>query len=61
MLSGTPVQIGANQCVDFKAGKNQLVSFDLCHNSGAIDVKMNGPDLEKKIKMLGLSFSCKLD
>ena len=45
--------------VDFNAGKNQLVSF----NIGAIYMKMDGSVLEKKlsIKMLGLTSSSKLD
>ena len=49
--------------VDFNAGKTQLVSFDRCNNTGAIDVKMDGSELEEKssFKMLGLTFSAKLD
>ena len=41
----------------------QLVSFDWSNNTGAIAVKMNGFVLEEKssFKMLGLSFSSKLD
>ena len=48
---------------DFNAGKTQLVSFDRSNNTGATDVKMDGSVLEKKIsfKMLGLTFSSKLD
>ena len=48
--------------VDFNAGKTQLVSFDQCKNTGAIDVKMDGCVLEEKtsFKMLGLTFSSKL-
>ena len=44
-------------------GRTQLVSFDLSNNTGAIDVKMDGPVLEEKssFKMLGLTFSSKLD
>ena len=40
-----------------------LVSFDRSKNTGAIDVKMDGSVLEEKtsFKMLGLTFSCKLD
>ena len=43
--------------------KTQLVSFDQSNNTGAIDVKMNGSVLEEKssFKMLGLTFSSKLD
>ena len=49
--------------VDFNAGKTQLVSFDHSNNTAAIDVKMDGSVLEEKssFKMLGLSFSSKLD
>ena len=49
--------------VDFKAGKTQLVLFDQSNNIGAIDVKMDGSVLEEKssFKMLGLTFSSKLD
>ena len=48
---------------DFKAGKTQLVSFDLSNNNGSIDVKMGGSIVEEKssFKMLGLTFSSKLD
>ena len=54
---------GRKWLVDFNAGKTQLVSFDRSKNTGAIDVKMDGPVLEKKtsFKMLGLTFSSKLD
>ena len=49
--------------VDFNAGKTLLVLFDQSNNTGAIDVKMNGSVLEEKssFKMLGLTFSSKLD
>ena len=49
--------------VDFNAGKTQLVLFDRSKNTGAIGVKMDGCLLEEKtsFKMLGLTFSCKLD
>ena len=49
--------------VDFNAGKTQLVSFDQSNNIGAIDVKMDACVLEEKLsfKMLGLTFSSKLD
>ena len=48
---------------DFNAGKTQLVLFDQSNNFGSIDVKMNGPVLEEKssFKMLGLTFTYKLD
>ena len=54
---------GRKWLVDFNAGKTQLVSFDWSNNTGAIDVKMDGSVLEKKssFKMLGLTFSSKLD
>ena len=49
--------------VDFNAGKTQLVSFDWSNNNGSIDVKMGGSILQEKssFKMLGLTFSSKLD
>ena len=49
--------------VDFNTGKTQLVSFDRSNNNGSIDVKMDGSILEEKssCKMLGLTFSSKLD
>ena len=49
--------------VDFNAGKTQLVLFDWSNNTGSIDVKMDRSVLEKKssFKMLGLTFSSKLD
>ena len=54
---------GKKWLVDFNAGKTQLVSFDRCNNNGSIDVKMGGSILEEKssFKMLGLTFSSKLD
>ena len=54
---------GRKWFVDFNAGKTQLVSFDRSKNTGAIDVKMDGSVLEEKtsFKMLGLTFSSKLD
>ena len=49
--------------VDFNAGKTQLVSFDWSNNNGSIDAKMGGSILEEKssFKMMGLTFSSKLD
>ena len=49
--------------VHFNAGKTQLVLFNWSKNTGAIDVKMDGSVLEEKtsFKMLGLTFSSKLD
>ena len=57
------VDWGRKWLVDFNAGKTQLVSFDRCKNTGAIDVKMDGSVLEEKtyFKMLWLTFSSKLD
>ena len=54
---------GKKWLVDFNAGKTQLVSFDRSNNNGSIDVKMGGSTLEEKssFKMLGLTFSSKLD
>ena len=56
------VDWGRKWLVDFNAGKTQLVSFDRCKNTGAINVKMDGSVLEEKtsFKMLGLTFSSKL-
>ena len=57
------VDWGRKWLVDFNAGKTQLVSFDRSNNNGSIDVKMDGSVLEEKssFKMLGLTFSSKLD
>ena len=57
------VDWGRKWLVDFNAGKTQLVSFDLSKNSGTTDVKMDRAVLEENssFKMLGLSFSSKLD
>ena len=57
------VDRGKMWLVDFNAGKTQLVSFDPSNNTGAIDVKMDGSGFEEKssFKMLGLTFSSKLD
>ena len=57
------VDWGRKWLVDFNAGKTQLISFDWSNNTGAIDVKIDESVLEEKssFKMLGLTFSCKLD
>ena len=57
------VNWGRKWLVDFNAEKSQLVSFDRSKNTGAIDVKMDWSVLEEKtsFKMLGLTFSSKLD
>ena len=57
------VDWGRKWLVDFNAGKTQLGLFDPSENTGAIDVKMDGSVLEEKtsFKMLGLTFSSKLD
>ena len=54
---------GKNWLVHFNAGKTWLVLFDQSNNNGSIDVKMDGSVLEEKssFKMLGLTFSSKLD
>ena len=54
---------GRNWLVDFNAGETQLVSFHWSNSTGAIDVKMDGSVLEENLsfKMLGLTFSSKLD
>ena len=56
------VDSGKKWLVDFNAGKTQLVLFDRSNNNGSIDVKMGGSILEENaFKMLGLTFSSKLD
>ena len=57
------VDWGKKQLVDFNPGKTELDSFDRSNNNGSIDVKMDGSVLEEKsfFKMLGLTFSSKLD
>ena len=57
------VDWGKKWLVDFNTGKTQLVWFDQSNNNGSIDVKMGGSILEEKssFKMLGLTFSSKLD
>ena len=54
---------GMKYFVNFKAGKTQMVSADQSNNTGAIDVQMDKAFLEQKsyFKMLGLTFSSKLD
>ena len=54
---------GKKWLVDFIAGNIQLVLFDWSNNNGSVDVKMDGSVLEEKssFKMLGLTFSSKLD
>ena len=49
--------------VDFNTRKTQLVSFDRSNNIGAINVKMDRSVSEENsfFKMLGLTFSSKLD
>ena len=57
------VDWGKKWLVDFSAGKIQLVLFDRSNNNGSIDVKVDGSVLEEisSFKMLGLTFSSKLD
>ena len=54
---------GRKWLVDSSAGKTQLFSFDQSNNTGVINVKMDGFVLQEKssFKMLGLTFSSKLD
>ena len=54
---------GKKWLVNFSAGKTQLVMFDQSNNNGSIGVKMDESVLEEKssFKMLGLTFSSKLD
>ena len=55
--------LGRKWLVDFNAGKTQIVSFDQSNKTSAIDMKMDGSVLEENssFKMLGLTFSSKLD
>ena len=57
------VDLGKKWLVDLNAGKTQLVLFDQSNNNGSIDKKIDGSVLEEKssFKMLGLTFSSKLD
>ena len=57
------VDWGKKWLADFNAWKIRLVSFDQSKNNGPIDVKMDGSVLEEKssFRMLGLTFSSKLD
>ena len=57
------VDWGRKWLIDFNAEKTQLVSFDRSKNTSASDVKMDGSVIEEKssFKMLGLTFSSKLD
>ena len=57
------VDWGRKLFVDFNAGKTQLKSFDRSNKTGAIDVKIDRSVFEEKssFKMLGFSFSSKLD
>ena len=57
------VDKGRKWLADFNAGKTKLVSLDWFNNNGSIGVKMNGSVLEEKssFKMLGLTFTSKLD
>ena len=54
---------GKKWLVDFNAGKTHVVSFDRSNNTGSIDVKIDGSVFDEKssFKMLGLTFSSKLD
>ena len=54
---------GKKRLTAVNAGKTQMVLFDWANNTGSIDVKMDGSALEEKssFKMLGLTFSSKLD
>ena len=57
------MDLGRKHLPDFNAGKNQQFLFDQTNSTGAIVVKMDGSFLEEKsyIKMMGLTFSSKLD
>ena len=57
------VNWGKKWLVNFNAGKTLLVSIDQSNYNGSIDVKIDGSVLEEKssFRMLGLTFSSKLD
>ena len=54
---------GRKWLVDLDAEKTHLVLFDCSNNTGSIDVKMDGsiPEEKSSFKVLGLTFSSKLD
>ena len=54
---------GGKWLLDFNAGKTQQVSFDWSNKTSATDVKIDWSVLEVKsaFKMLGFTFSSKLD
>ena len=52
---------GRKWFVDFNAGKTKLVSFDQSHNTTDVKVDMFVLEEESSFKMLGLTFSSKLD
>ena len=55
--------MGRKWLVNYNAGKTHLVLFDQSNKTGTIDVIMDGsvPEEKSSFKMLGLSFSFKLD
>ena len=57
------MDLGRKWLVDFNVGKTQLVLCDLSNKTGVIDVKMDGSVLKEEslFKILGLTFSFKLD
>ena len=63
MILFVTVDWGRKWLIDFNAGKTQLVLFDRSNSTGAIDLKVDGSALEEKssFKMMGLTFSSKLD
>ena len=53
---------GKKWLADFNAEKTQLILFDQSNNTGFTEVKMDGSVLqETSFKMLGLTFSLKLN
>ena len=54
---------GKKRLVDFNIGKGNIYFFKWSKSSFAIDVKMNGSNLDEKLslKILGVSFSSILD
>ena len=55
------VDWGRKWLVDFNAGKTQLVSFEQSNKTDVINLNMNGSYGGTSFKMVGLTFSSKLD
>ena len=57
------MDLGKKWLVNFNTKKTQLALFDWSNNAVSIDVKIDGSVLEVKssFKIMGLTFSSKLD